>query len=66
MPKAQREAALLLADIDKAVGRIRLYITGMDAEAFEASFCHFRRNRDEPSGHLRKLVSMAIRISIPM
>jgi uncharacterized protein with HEPN domain len=41
MPKAQREAALLLADIDKAIGRIRLYIAGMDAEAFEASFITF-------------------------
>ena len=41
MPKAQREAALLLADIDKAIGRIRLYIEGMDAEAFEASFVTF-------------------------
>ncbi len=41
MPKAQREAALLLADIDKAIGRIRLYIAGMDAEAFEASFVTF-------------------------
>lgn len=41
MPKAQREAALLLADIDKAIGRIRHYIKGMDARAFEASFITF-------------------------
>jgi len=41
MPKAQRQAALLLADIDKAIDRIRLYVAGMDAAAFEASFITF-------------------------
>jgi len=41
MSKQQRDAALLLADIDKAIGRIRLYTAGMDARAFEASFMAF-------------------------
>lgn len=41
MPKAQRDAKLLLGDIEKAIGRIRLYTAGQDAEAFEASWITF-------------------------
>jgi uncharacterized protein with HEPN domain len=41
MPKAQRDARLLLGDIEKAIGRIRSYTEGQDAEAFEASAITF-------------------------
>lgn len=41
MPKAQRDARLLLGDIEKAIGRIRLYTAGQDAKAFEASAITF-------------------------
>lgn len=41
MPKAQRDAKLLLSDIEKAIGRIRLYTEGQDIEAFEASAITF-------------------------
>lgn len=41
MPKPQRDAKLLLGDIEKAIGRIRLYTAGQDAEAFEASWITF-------------------------
>lgn len=41
MPRIQRDAALRINDIEKAIGRIRLYTAGLDAAAFEASFITF-------------------------
>ena len=41
MPKASRDAAARLGDIEKAIHRIRLYTTGLDADGLEASFMAF-------------------------